>query len=412
VIASGPSAHPVHDGPVIARLCLICATIIAFAMSAGAAIAQETREQTIVAQQREKATQVKPYEPNKAERLLAQLQDTLVVAPKGFYPMFGSVYSGGGFTLGAGYRQYLGDRVNWNISGLYSAKNYKLIELALHSPRPLSGHVDFNVAAGWRDATAVNFHGLGIDSPEDQSLYRMQQGYVGGDISVRPRHWTILRTGLGYEAFTLSNGPHSHPAMNELFTSETAPGLGESPDYLHAFVSAAIDTRPAPDYARRGSLVEIVYHQYADRDDTYSFDRVDAEVIQHVPILRESWVLSFRGRLQATLDDNDVVPYFLMPSLGSGSTLRGYHSWRFRDRHSLLFTAEWRWMPSRLAMDAAIFYDAGTVADRLHSLSIADMKGDIGFGVRFHSPVLTPLRIEIAKGSEALKVVFAASAAF
>ena len=55
------------------------------------------------------------------------------------------------------------------------------------------------------------------------------------------------------------------------------------------------------------------------------------------------------------------VPYFLLPSLGSGSTLRGYSSWRFRDRHSLLMSGEFRWIPNRLGLDMAMFYDTGKV---------------------------------------------------
>ena len=101
--------------------------------------AQDTREALIAQAQAEKATRLRTYEPNRVEAVLQQLQDTLILAPEGVYPVFGSVYSGGGFTLGAGYRRYLGDRVNWSISGLYSLKNYKLIEFGLHSPRPLSG---------------------------------------------------------------------------------------------------------------------------------------------------------------------------------------------------------------------------------------------------------------------------------
>ena len=81
-------------------------------------------------------------------------------------------------------------------------------------------------------------------------------------------------------------------------------------------------------------------------------------------------------------------------------------------RHSALFQAEWRWIPSRIAMDAAIFYDAGVVAPKFDQLSIGRMRDDFGFGVRFHGPLSTPLRIEIAKGDEGINVVFAGSAAF
>ena len=58
------------------------------------------------------------------------------------------------------------------------------------------------------------------------------------------------------------------------------------------------------------------------------------------------------------------------PSLGSGSTLRGYSSWRFRDRHAVLLSGEWRWIPSRLALDMALFYDAGMVAPRLDAITL------------------------------------------
>jgi hemolysin activation/secretion protein len=101
-----------------------------------------------------------------------------------------------------------------------------------------------------------------------------------------------------------------------------------------------------------------------------------------------------------------------MPAIGSGSTLRGYPSWRFRDRHSLLLQGEWRWMPNRLGMDMAIFYDAGKVTSRRSQLDLDGLKSNVGIGVRFHGPTMTPLRIELARGREGLNIVFSGSAAF
>ena len=137
-----------------------------------------------------------------------------------------------------------------------------------------------------------------------------------------------------------------------------------------------------------------------------------AEAVQHIPILRGYWVISLHGRLESTIGDDDQVPYFLLPSLGGGSTLRGYSSWRFRDRHAALVSGEWRWMASRLALDLALFVDAGTVAPRFDALTLGSFVSDYGIGVRFHSPVRTPLRVELAKGREGLRTVFSASAAF
>jgi outer membrane translocation and assembly module TamA len=60
----------------------------------------------------------------------------------------------------------------------------------------------------------------------------------------------------------------------------------------------------------------------------------------------------------------------------------------------------------------AIFYDAGIVSDRRAGLGLRGMESDIGIGARFHSPVATPLRIELARGREGMRLVFAGSAAF
>ena len=375
------------------------------------AVAQDTREAEIAALQQEKAAHLAPHRPHRAEELLLQVRQTLVEQPSGFYPYFDSVYSGGGFTLGEGYRHFTGDRTHWSIAGLYSIKGYKLIEATEVSPGHWSGRLDLSAVGGWRDATQVAYHGLGIDSPAEGAAFRMQQGYAGGGATIRPHKFLLLTAAAAYENYTLKDPTDDSLAVNAP-DAPFAPGAGANPDYVHTTFSAAFDWRPAADYARRGGQYRIARHHYGDRDDTYSFDRVDAEIVQHVPILRENWVLSFRGRLESTLGDEDQVPYFLLPSLGSGSTLRGYSSWRFRDRHSMLVSGEWRWIASRLALDMALFYDAGMVAPTIEGITLQSFASNYGIGARFHGPARTPLRIELARGREGMQLVFAASAAF
>ncbi len=375
--------------------------------------AQDTRVAVIAAEQADKATRLAPRAPNTAERVLQAVRHTLLEEPSGFYPFFDSVYSGGGFTLGAGYRQFTGDRSNWNLAGLYSAKGYKLIETSVLSAGHFEGRVDLRARAGWRDATQVSYHGLGIDSPADPgTAFRMQQAYGGADVTLRPHRWIFFSAGATYEDFSLKAPSGDLLSVEDVYTSVTAPGVGVDPTYLHTSVSAGIDSRPAADYARRGGLAQVTHHRYSDRDSTYSFGRVDADIVQHLPILRENWVISLRGGLQTTTNDDDQVPYFLLPSLGSGSTLRGYSSWRFRDRHAVLTSAEFRWIASRLALDMALFYDAGTVAPHLDQISLGNFVSNVGIGARFHGPISTPLRIELARGQEGTRLVFSASAAF
>ena len=374
--------------------------------------AQETRAETIAAQQAEKATRLAPYKPHWAEQWVLTAQKTLVEQPGSFYPYFDSVYSGGGFTLGAGYRQYTGDRTHVGVQGLYSISGYKLIETGVTSPGHWSGHLDLHATAGWRDATQVSYYGLGESPLEAEAGFRMQQAFAGGDVTVRPKRWLLLTAAAAYEDYTLEDPTGDQRPVEDTFTDAEAPGVGVDPAYLHTAFSVALDSRPAADYARRGSLLQFTRHHFADRDDAYTFTRFDVEAVQHIPILRENWVVSLRGRLESTPDDEDQVPYFLLPALGSGSTLRGYSSWRFRDRHAVLASAEWRWIVSRLALDLALFTDAGMVAPRFDALSTSGLISDYGIGVRFHSLVRTPLRVELARGREGTRLVFAASAAF
>jgi len=59
-----------------------------------------------------------------------------------------------------------------------------------------------------------------------------------------------------------------------------------------------------------------------------------------------------------------------------------------------------------------VFYDAGMVAPEFGDLALSRFKSDAGIGVRFHGPLATPLRIELAKSREGLHLVFSGSAAF
>ena len=84
--------------------------------------AQDSRAAIITAQQAEKAAKLTPYVAGAAERTIVKLQREFLQDPNGFYPLFASVYSGGGFTLGGGYRRFYGDRTHADLKGMYSIK--------------------------------------------------------------------------------------------------------------------------------------------------------------------------------------------------------------------------------------------------------------------------------------------------
>jgi outer membrane protein assembly factor BamA len=207
-------------------------------------------------------------------------------------------------------------------------------------------------------------------------------------------------------------GSGRQPSVEQIYTPATAPGLGAKITYLHSQATAAYDSRPSPGYARRGSYAGVTVHDYTDVDDGFGFTQTDYEAIQHVPLKRETWVLSFRGAVTTSgTKGGQTIPFFMLPSVGGGSSLRAYSSWRFRDRSSMELQAEWRIMVNRY-VDTAVFYDAGKVAAHTRDLGFSGLRDDFGFGLRLHGPLATPLRIDLAKGNEGLHLVLAASAVF
>jgi hypothetical protein len=409
------------------RLALV--VVLALLSGVTPATAQETRQQVLEQEKAAKAAAVRPYEPDKAEKIFDWAMDSFLLAPEGFLPLVTSmpkgdnVFHGGGIALGAMYRGFLGDRAGWSASGLVSIPGYTHVDVTVDALQLARGRVALRGGAGWTSGGRIPFYGVGAGSSQDNlTNFGVEMGYVGAQLRATPLPWFVLEGSAAIEDFTTKSGSGSQPSIETVFTFPAVPGLLSAPRYVHSTASAGIDWRPVAGfakrgrpvvgYARSGGLYQVTYHDYRDADETYSFSRVDAEVVQHIPILRENWVVSLRGLVQTTLDDADVVPHFLLPMLGSGDTLRAFGTARFHDRHSMLMQAEWRWIPNRSFMDMALFYDAGKVAADRSALDFDGLEHDFGVGLRFHGPLTTPLRIDLAKGREGFRIVWGGSAVF
>ena len=364
-------------------------------------------------EQQQKAKVVRPYQPGTAEKWLDWAEGTLQ-SGSGFHPFFESAYGGGGFTLGAGYNKFISPYNTLDVRGSLTFKGYKRIEAEFLAPRLLGRRGRLSVLGGWRDATQVGFYGIGTaTSKDDRVNYSFEQPYASTLLTIKARRAPVFAA-AGVEVSQWQSGPAggSYPSVETVYTPATLPGLGAQPVYVHTQGTLGIDTRLAPDYARRGGVYTVTFHDYADTDSAFGFELINYEAVQHFPILRESWVISLRGRVQTTsLKEDQQIPYFMLPSLGSGSTLRAFPSWRYRDRNSLLLQAEWRVMVNR-ALDLGFFYDTGKVTAHTSDLSLDGLKSNFGVGLRFHSSVATPLRVEIAHGNDGFNIVFGSSAAF
>ena len=400
----------------VARFCLAALLAVSIGTPLVAAQpSQDSRETQIARAKAEKALALRPYQPNRAEALFDRAEELFLSGGLRWHQFFQSAYAGGGFTLGAGYRRHVSPYNTLDVRGSITFSGYKRLEAEFLAPRLFNRRGVLSVVGGWREATAVGFYGIGTSntSADDRANYSFEQPYVSAALDVRPtRKLLVLGGGLEYSQWKQGSGSGTAPSVEEVYTPASLPGLGSSPIYLHSQGTVALDWRTSPGYSRRGGFYGVTVHDFAEPDDTYSFRLVDYEVIQHIPIHRDAWVLSLHGRVETTYtDENEQVPFFMLPSLGGGSSLRGFTSWRFRDRHSLLLQAEWRVLANRF-LEMALFYDAGKVTARRGDVNLDGLKDDYGLGFRFHGPAATLLRIELAKSNEGLAFVFASKASF
>jgi hypothetical protein len=379
------------------------------------AFAEETRAGKLAEKQAEKAKHLEPYKQNKAESLLVKVQDRLLGAVGGFYPFFASVYPGGGFAVGAGYRRPFAETGFFDVHGAYSIRGYQLLATSLKLPNFGEDRFHTVAHAQYIHADEVAFFGIGNDSlEEDETAFTYNPTSFGVSETVYVTDMFHVGGDFSYYDYNIGPGESGRvPSIEVLFPPPPVPGLGLDFQYLQGNVFAEFDWRESPGYTTSGGFYRVDWTNFSERDQSgFDFRRIDVQLAQHIPILRGNQGFAFGALASFTnVDDVEDVPFFLLPKLGGGSDLRGFTSFRFRDRNRMLLVAEYRWRPSKF-LDMALFYDTGKVAAETEDLDFKDLHDDYGIGFRFHTPAATVLRFDIAKSDEGLRIVIGGGLAF
>ena len=380
---------------------VIATSALTLALTATPAFSQDSRSDEIARAQAEKAGRLTPNVATGAEKTLEWLEGHFT-DPSTVHMTFGGLYPSSGFAPGVALRQAFGP-ARMTAGAAYSIRAYKTAYATLGFPELLGEKLDVQTHVKWIDATQVPFYGIGNETTKDDRVnYGLKGLDAGGSAAIKPVRWFAVGAGLSFNQMEDRGGAGTQPSI-ETIAGSGIPALFTETKYRDTSAFARIDWRESPGYTRRGGLYSVEWHDLTDRDNPVSFRRVDAEVQQFLPILKEHWVLAFRGLVQTTdVDDNDVVPYYRLPSLGGAKRHRGYADFRFQDRHMMLVSGEYRWIPSRV-LDMAFFVDAGKVTADRRDLDFKDLKTAYGIGFRIHGPTFTPLRVDVAHGKEGFR---------
>ena len=298
------------------------------------ATAQGTRAEAIQQEQADRQRILTPPRPTVVERAIEQLEQWGFISgqPRGVYPWLGSVYPGGGFAAGAGVRKEFGDDGAVNVIAGYSIKRFA------------RGQADVALPTFAKNRAQVTLSGQYIDAPDVKYLRRWQRleqgrphffGYTptgGGarlDFDVS-KYFTARRRGLvSRRRARRRAGPR--PRSMPQFGPADTPGSSRR--------TSASSTAPRARRSTGGGASAI--RALAASTASSSTTTATAITTLFVP---------FRGGGSAAVDSHparelghraarrrdhhrhrcgNVVPYFLMPSLGGGASLRGYPDFRF-----------------------------------------------------------------------------------
>ena len=370
-------------------------------------VAQEpaTRAEADRQRRAEKNENLKPYTPGGFERTMRFVEDRaiFIVGREGFYPKLGSLTTGSGFAFGPGYR----DRDLFQNKGMLdlwvatSTRGYWATEARLTFPKLAAGRLMLETWGAHRDYPSEHFFGIGPNSLRlNDTSYAIRSDLAGARLGVRLHPMVMAGGGLEYLNPRLGEGEDERvPSIEQRFGPVTAPGLGQSVDYLRSTGFFEVDYRE-PKNARKGGWYRVDFSRFDDRTTgQYTVNRVDTDLRQFVGFLAGRRVLA--GRLFVSTSDTApgaTMPFYLMPTLGGRDTLRGFREYRFRGPHAILAQGEYRW-EIWSGLDGAIFYDAGKVANRRADLDFKNLERDYGFGFRFNTNEAIVFRVDAGFGS-------------
>jgi hypothetical protein len=382
-------------------------TLLMWLAGASLAAAQEpaTREEADKARREEKSRRAEPYRPGRFERAMhfAEEKGVFILGREGLYPKLGSLTTGSGFAYGAGYRDrdLFDKKGTVDVWAATSLRRYWATEARLTFPNLAHKRLLIETWAAHRDYPQEQFFGIGPASARDrQTSYAIRSDLFGGRLGVRPHPFVLVGGALEYLNPRLGRGKDGRvPSIEDRFDASSAPGLGESVDYVRSMGFLEIDYRE-PKNARRGGWYRVDLSRFDDRTTgRFTINRLDTDLRQFAGFLAGRRVIATRLFVSTSESGPDsVMPFYLMPTLGGNDTLRGFREYRFRGPHALLAQAEYRW-EIWSGLDGALFYDAGKVADRRADLDFRNLERDYGVGFRFNTDEGIVFRVDAGFGS-------------
>jgi outer membrane protein assembly factor BamA len=391
-------------------LLLAAAAVLALAVAASG----QTRTAEIEAARDKKAESLQPETVSRTEHLLLQVKERkllerLTAGYNGLRVQFGSMATGSGFALGPQFvrEELAGGQLHVNAGAQFSTRLWQKYEAGLKLPRLAGDRLTIDTGFVRRDYRSLEYYGNGPESDRrSRTNYRLVDTSLAAVAAVRLVRHVSLGGDIGGLWTDIRPGRRDDIASSHLvFSDAAAPGIDRQSNFLRSGIFGQFDYRDNPAGPKAGGNYVSQYTWYEDRTlGQFSFRRWDIDLQQYVPFFNKTRRLALRARMTMTdTAPGRRVPFYLQPSLGGADDLRGFRPYRFTDRNSVVYNAEYRWEVFS-GLDGALFFDAGKVMPHRGWLRMNDLETSLGFGLRFNAGNRTFLRFDAGFSHEGVGV--------
>ena len=196
--------------------------------------AQDIQSRTALIEDAEKlkAENLKPAEPGKAEAYVERISDTFLSGNMHWHAFWQNAYSGGGFTVGAGYLRHVSAYNLLDVRASITPSGYKRIEVAvLHAAKSSGAAARCRCsAAGAKRRRSASTDSAKSADREPRQL-RLPAAVSSGDARGLPdaRAIRAARRRRGRRSGSRGRAKATVPSVDTVYTPATLPGLGAGP---------------------------------------------------------------------------------------------------------------------------------------------------------------------------------------
>jgi hypothetical protein len=325
-------------------------------------------------------------------------------------------FTAGGLTgLGAAitgeYTGLFGPTNRGRLAGGTSTTGHRRVNAGVSFQAGARGRLE--LAAGYRMRPNARYFGLGPGtSPDDESFYRQESAWGGG--SYTHTFGLVEATGEIFWSSVGTRGPpdEDDPPLPEQFAGSIPTGFGEYSTGVSVGLGLAHVELDRSGRATRGGARRARVWHFSNRDesdlDFWTF-RLEAE--QLVPLWYRYHTLALRG-VVAWIDitTTDAVPFQRLMTNRTPDALRGFDSFRWRDRGIVILSAEYRWPiwanknAEAIGLDFYLLGDVGQVFRNADDIGGSNLTTSIGAGVRLGNVAGLLARLELAWSEEGVQL--------